>query len=547
MATTKGARQSFAGRNAFILAAIGSAVGLGNIWRFPYQAYDNGGGAFLIPYLVALLTAGIPFLMFEFALGHRFRGSAPVAFRRLNRHAEPIGWWQVGIAAVICVYYAAIIGWSLMYTFFSVNKAWGEDPETFLFSDHLKMADTVAPGLDIVPGVFIPMVIVWAVILGVLATGVKKGLALASQIFIPVLFVAFIVLVVIALTLPGAAVGLDALFTPNFGALADPSVWIAAYTQIFFSLSIGFGIMITFSSYMKRRTNLTSSALTVGFANSSFEILAGFGVFATLGFMAASSGVGIDEVASQGIGLAFVVFPTIINQAPLGSLLGVLFFGSLVVAGFTSLVSLVEVVIAAVADKTGMSRVPVTLLVGGVLAIVSILGFGTTTGLPLLDTTDAFVNAIGIAGAAVVALVVVCWVMRRLGPLVRHLNSVSSFKVGKIYMALIGFMTPIVLAVLVIQKIIQFAQEGYEGYPAWFVGTFGWGMSVALIVIAVVLSFIPWHDRSALHTQHTHEDLTEDEPTPEAPRRAEAGEATAQAAPRHAADDSTTIREDDAR
>lgn len=525
-ATTGEKRQSFAGRNGFIFAAIGSAVGLGNIWRFPYQAYSNGGGAFLIPYLVALLTAGIPYLIYEFAVGHRFRGSAPVSYRRLHRSAEPIGWWQVGISFIIGVYYAAIVAWAIMFTYFSFNKSWGEDPEAFLFGEYLHTAETVAPTMNFVPGVLIPMIVVWLLVLGVLAAGVQKGLAVVAQVFIPVLAVAFAVLVVIALTLPGAAEGLNAFFTPNFAALADPNVWIAAYTQIFFSLSIGFGIMITYASYLKRRTNLTSSALTVGFANSSFEILGGIGVFATLGFMAVSSGVAVDEVATQGVGLAFVVFPTILNQAPLGALLGVLFFGSLVLAGFTSLISIVEVVISAVADKTGLSRVPATLIVGGLMAIISLLLFSTTTGLPVLDTSDAFVNAIGIAGAAVVALIVVCWFLRRLQPMVDHVNSVSSFKVGGTFKVLIGVITPIVLAVLVVLKIIEFAVNGYEGYPGWFLGVFGWGMSIGLIVVALLLSLIPWHNRSALLTQHTHEDLTvPGAGSPAAPQRAEAGSA----------------------
>ena len=118
----KRTREEFAGRWAFILAAIGSAVGLGNIWRFPYVAYENGGGAFVIPYLIALLTAGIPLLFFDYAIGHRFRGSAPLAFRRLSRWTEAVGWWQVLICVVIGIYYAAIIGWAIMYTWFSVDQ-----------------------------------------------------------------------------------------------------------------------------------------------------------------------------------------------------------------------------------------------------------------------------------------------------------------------------------------------------------------------------------------------------------------------------------------
>lgn len=131
-------REIFSSRWAFLLAAIGSAVGLGNIWRFPYVAYDNGGGAFLIPYLVALLSAGIPLLFLDYALGHRYRGSAPLVFRRIKSWAEPVGWVQVGVSFFITIYYAAIIGWAALYAVKSFNKAWGEDPNAYFFGDFLQ-------------------------------------------------------------------------------------------------------------------------------------------------------------------------------------------------------------------------------------------------------------------------------------------------------------------------------------------------------------------------------------------------------------------------
>jgi NSS family neurotransmitter:Na+ symporter len=282
-------REVFVSRSAFIFAAIGSAVGLGNIWRFPYVTYDNGGGAFIIPYLVALLSAGIPLLFFYYAMGHRSRGSAPLSYRMTHKAAEPIGWFATGVAIIIGIYYAAIVGWAGSYMFFSLGEAWGDDAEGFFFGEYLKMGD---PGIsfEFVPGVLIPLIIVWIIVLGVLLMGVQNGIAGFSKIFIPLLIVLFLALVIRALFLPGAAEGLNALFTPDFAALGDPSVWIAAYGQIFFSLSIAFGIMITYASYLKKKTNLTGAGLVVGFSNSAFEILAGIGIFAALGFMATAQG-----------------------------------------------------------------------------------------------------------------------------------------------------------------------------------------------------------------------------------------------------------------
>src|SRR5690606_14719472 len=168
-------------------------------------------------------------------------------------------------------------------------------------------------------------------------------------IALPVLVIAFLVLVVRALFLDGAVDGLNALFTPNWGALADPDVWIAAYSQIFFSLSIAFGIMVTYASYRRRKSNLTTPGLVVAFSNSSFEILAGIGVFATLGFFAFQQGIQVGELEGlTGVGLSFITFPAIVAQMPGGPILGALFFGSPTLAGFTSLISALHVVPAGV-------------------------------------------------------------------------------------------------------------------------------------------------------------------------------------------------------
>lgn len=505
----KANRGAFSGRNAFIFAAIGSAVGLGNIWRFPYVAYSNGGGSFILPYIIALVTAGIPLLFLDYAIGHRYRGSAPLSFRRLHRMTEPLGWWQVMICFIIGIYYALILAWAIRYFLFSFTKEWGDDPATFFTETftHSVPAEEATFGLDFVPGVAIPLILVWVGVIGVLIMGVQKGIARFSGIFMPILVAMFVILVIVALTLPGSGAGLDALFTPDWGALTDSSVWVAAYGQIFFSLSVAFGIMLTYSSYLKKDEDLTGSGLLVGFSNSSFEILAGIGVFAALGFMAQSTGQPIDEVAGGGIGLAFIAFPTIINQAPVGALIGVLFFGSLVFAGFTSMISIIEVIIAAIQDKLGLNRVPATLVVGVPMAVVSLLLFPTTTGMNLLDITDAFVNNFGIVAVALVATVTLSAGFGALPTLRNHLNRSSSFKVGRIWQMFVGGVAPIVLGYILINEIQRTVAEGYGGMPGWFVNVFGWGMVIALVVMAFLLTSIPWGERSNVHVLDSDGDL----------------------------------------
>ncbi|MDO4696486.1 MAG: sodium-dependent transporter [Neisseria sp.] len=488
-------RETFSSRRAFMFAAIGSAVGLGNIWRFPYITYDNGGGAFIIPYLVALLTAGIPLLFLDYAIGHKYRGSAPLAFRRLNKSFETFGWWQVGINVIIAIYYAVIIGWAASYTYYAVNSAWGADPKAFFFGDFLQMSSDIGIGFQFVDAIVGPQLGIWILILLIMALGVQKGIGKASTFFMPLLTVMFMILVVSALFLPGAAKGLDALFTPNWSKLAEPSVWIAAYGQIFFSLSICFGIMITYASYLKKNSDLTGTGMVVGFANSSFELLAGIGVFAALGFMASAAGKEVADVASSGIGLAFIAFPTIIDKAPFGSVIGVLFFGSLVFAGITSLISILEVVVAAVQDKLRWGRVTTTFAVGIPLMVVSVILMGTTTGLPVLDVLDKFVNSFGIVAVGFASIACIM-LTKNFNQLASHVNSVSSLKLGSVWKLFAGVITPIVLGYMLISEIIKVASEGYEGYPSWFVGTLGWGMAIGLIVVSFILSKLKWHDEA---------------------------------------------------
>lgn len=499
-AGTNQGREVFSTRAAFLFAAIGSAVGLGNIWRFPYVAYESGGGAFLIPYLVALLTAGIPLLFLDYALGHRFRGSAPKTFRRIKGWAEPIGWIQVGVAFFITIYYSVIVAWAFMYAWNSIGKSWGSDADTYFSEQFLQVDATSVTSLDFVWPIAIVLLLVWVAVLAVLALGVDKGIGRTSLFFIPLLTVLFIIVVIYALTLDGAAEGLNAFFTPDWGALSDPNVWIMAYGQIFFSLSVAFGIMLTYASYLKPRTNLTGSGLVTGFANSSFEVLAGIGVFATLGFMAQQQGKGVDDVVSSGIGLAFVAFPTVISEMPpvIGPIFGVLFFLSLAVAGFTSLMSLLEVVISAVQDKLNLPRVTAVLVIGGVMAFTAMILFPTTSGLVTLDIMDKWTNNIGIVGVALISIISLGWVMRRMDEFALHLNAVSSFKVGTLWQIFVVNITPIVLGLTLFQQLSELLSENYEGYSNAQINIFGWGVIAVIFVGSLIMTVLPWRGNHTL-------------------------------------------------
>ncbi|GKV56940.1 transporter [Sporosarcina sp. NCCP-2222] len=503
-------RSQWGSRAGFIMAAVGSAVGLGNIWRFPYVAYENGGGAFFIPYLFALLTAGIPILIMEFTIGHKYRGSAPLSFFRMNgKGAEWLGWWGIFVSFVISTYYAVIIAWAMKYTIYSFNMAWGDDTGGFLFGSVLHLADNPGEIGGIVPGVLLPLLLVWAIAFIILLAGVKKGIELANRIFIPTLVVVFLLVVLRAVTLDGAAVGLQAFFKPDLSKLADSTVWVAAYGHIFFSLSIAFAIMITYSSYLPKKSDITNNAFITGFANSAFELLAGIGIFAALGFMATQANVPVGEVATAGVGLAFVVFPQIINEMPgMNGIFGALFFLSLVLAGLTSLISICETYIAGVSDKFNVSRTKSVIIGVGAAALISLL-FATNGGLYLLDTADYFINQFGVAAIGLIEVILIVWAFRKLRVFETHANEISDIRVGTLWRICLSFITPIVLGWMMIDlfrkniyKLHDTDNGNYEGYPDGFILAGGWSVAIFAIVMALIFTAMKWNKKTTEFTDY---------------------------------------------
>ena len=481
-------RENWSGRTGFIIAAIGSAVGLGNIWRFPYVAYDNGGGAFMVPYLIALLTAGIPLLFLDYIIGHKYRTAAPRAYKKFSPSGQFIGWWQTLVSFVIAIYYAAVIVWAGSYMFFSFGQKWGEDTTNFFVSDFVKHTGDLTSVF--VPQMFIGLVIVLAVCILIMFGGIRKGVELANKICLPLLLVLFGIMVYKAVNLPGAIVGLNAFFEPNWVKMKDPNVWLAAYGHIFFSLSVGFGIMVTYASYLKKNTNLTGAGLVVGFANSSFELIAGIGIFAAIGFMAVSTSQDVSEVASGGVGLAFFVFPKIIStMGASGDIVGFLFFGSLVVAGISSLISILEVPISAFQEKFDWSRKKAVAVICGVCAVISISAFSTGSSLVLVDVIDHFANNIGIVAGGLMSIVLVTWFNRNKIPnLLAHSNRISSVKLGGAWIFMLTVITPTVLTIALGLKFIDLVKTPYEGYSSTILLLFGWGVVVFFGLGAFILS-----------------------------------------------------------
>jgi neurotransmitter:Na+ symporter, NSS family len=488
-------KQQWGSRLGFIMAAVGSAIGLGNIWRFPYMVYENGGGAFLIPYFIALLTAGIPIMIMEFSIGHKSRSGAPLSFSRLNKKWEWLGWWQTGISAAIAVYYVAVVGWSFSYMGFALTNAWGSDPADFFLNDYLAITSGPFELGSIQIGIFLTIVIAW--FLNFLASygGVQKGLERANKVLMPVLIVMLLVIVVRAVSLPGAAQGLELLFKPDFSRILDPTVWIAAYGQIFFSLSIAFAIMLTYSSYLPRKSDIVNNAFMTALLNCGFSILAGIAIFSIIGFMQFQAGGTLPEKMA-GVFLAFVTLPSAVSQLPaLNALIGILLFMTLAFAGLSSFISINEVVVRSIVDKFGFARRKVSIYYTLIAGAVSMI-FATGGGLHILDLVDHYINNYGIVFAGLIEVILLGW-FYNLSSLREHANLTSDFKVGKWWDIMIKFVTPLVLGVNSVLNLITDLKSNYSGYSTAAQIVFGWGLIAMLVVVAVIAAKLKWHDSAA--------------------------------------------------
>jgi NSS family neurotransmitter:Na+ symporter len=488
------AREQWQSQFGFLLAAVGSAIGLGNIWRFSYLAYEHGGGAFLLPYVVALLTAGIPLLILEYAVGHERVGSAPLAYAKISRRWEWLGWWAVTFVMFgIVLYYTVIISWCLNFFVFSFDLEWGDDPNTFFFKDFLELSESPGQSGEVRTPILVGLVVIWALIWLVVFRGVRKGIELANKIMMPLLLVLTAVLVAWSVTLEGAGEGLRAYVTPDFSQLSKPQVWIDAYSQIFFTLSLAFGIMIAYASYLPAKADITGTAVLTAVINSGYSLFAGIAVFAVLGFMAQSTGTPMDEVVKQSIGLAFVAYPKAISLMPGGNFFGAVFFLCLVVAGLSSAVSIVEAFVSAMVDKFGMRRQTLVTVVC-VVGFLGSIAFATQGGLFWLDIVDHFVTHYGLVLVGIFEALIVGWLFGT-EKLRRHINRISSIRLGPWWDFLIKVFVPAVLAVILLGDLVSELREPYGGYSWASVILIGRDWLLVTLAVGFVLACQPWRTR----------------------------------------------------
>lgn len=382
-----GNREQWASGRGFVLATIGAAVGLGNIWRFSYVAGENGGGAFLLVYILSVVLVGAPIVIAEMALGRHAAGDAVAAFEdsALRSRWRYAGWVGVVGSFLILSYYSVIAGWALKYLFGAISgRLWLAAGEGF--GGYFKRFIS-NPGEPVAW-----QMAMLAVTMFIVAGGVQRGIEAVNRVLMPLLAAFVTGLAIYAATLPGASAGWRFLFVPDWALLLRSETLIAALGQAFFSLGVGMAVFITYSSYMTRSTRIPSAAAAVIAGDTLFAVVAGLAIFpAVFAF-------GMDPEA--GPQLAFITLPQIFLAMPGGAVIGALFFVLLVAAALTSMISLLEVPVATVYHRTRLNRWGATTVVGisvFIVGIPSAMSFGLLSGIQisgkgLLDTIDQTVS-----------------------------------------------------------------------------------------------------------------------------------------------------------
>ncbi|WP_227521987.1 sodium-dependent transporter [Bacillus solitudinis] len=449
-------REQWTSRLGFILAAMGSAVGLGNVWRFSYVTGENGGAAFLLIYLICILLIGIPIIMAEFTIGRKAQSDAVGSFEKLapGKPWKVAGIMGVAAAFMILSFYGVIAGW---ISYYFVNYLTGN------------LWTMPAEGYD---GFFVNFItntwhpLIWQFIfmvltIGIVFVGVKKGIERANKILMPLLGILLIVLSIYSLTLGGASEGLAFLFTPDWSALADPKIYIAALGQAFFSLSLGMGALITYGGYLSQKENLPGAAYSVAGLDTLFAIISGIMIFpAVFAF-----GIAPDS----GPGLVFMIMPDVFDSIGFGGgIFGLAFFFLLAAAALTSAVSLLEVAVAYFIRKFSWTRQKGVLIIGGIIFLIGIpssLGQGVLSNISIigdrdiLDSFDFIASNIFLPLGGLIIALFMGWGWKKADAL--RDSDYGDSAIGQLWLFLLRYLAPIAIFLIFLSS-IGFFSTGVE-------------------------------------------------------------------------------------
>lgn len=444
-------RDSFASSFGVLVAMAGSAVGLGNLWRFPYLVGTNGGAAFIIIYLAIVLVLALPIMYAEFVVGRRAQSNVFGAFKKLAPGSK---WGIIGILAIVCCilivsFYSVVGGWTIDYLVKSVTGEFGAGSTGFDAMFEQSVTSSLRP--------LFYMLLFVGISAAVLLAGVKDGIEKYSKVLMPLLFLMVVVIAIRSVTLPGAAGGVDFLFKPDFSKVTA-NTFLDALGQAFFSLSVGFGIIFTYASYVNKNENVVKMSIQTSIADTVFAILAGVAI------MPAVFSFGISP--GQGPGLVFVTLPYVFAQLPLGSVMAAIFFFVLFVAAMTSAISLLEVAVAYVIEEFKISRKASVLLVVGIVLFLGVfcslsqgvLGDVKILGNNIFDLFDKTTANILIPVGALLIVLFAGWKMKR-EDFIDEITSGGKHKLNPLYLKVVIFsvryLAPVVIAVIMLRTFIS--------------------------------------------------------------------------------------------
>jgi len=447
-------RSSFSGKLGFVLAAAGSAVGLGNLWRFPYLAAQHGGGIFILVYIILALTFGFSLLLMEISIGRKTKQSSITAYKKLNKKFGFLGYIAALVPVLILPYYCVIGGWVLKYccTYFTGQGIKAAE-ETYFGSF---ISGTSAPMIFFI----IFLVLTLLVVLG----GVQKGVELASKILMPVLLVIIVGISIYVFTIPGALEGVRYYLLPDFSNFSISTV-CAAMGQLFFSMSIAMGIMVSYGSYVKDDISLIGCVNQIEIFDTAVALLSGFIIVPVVFVFSGEAGL-----ATGGAGLMFETLPVVFKDMPFGNVIGAVFFILVLFAALTSSISIMEAIVSMIMDRFKLKRWVTVLITTGitvVLGIPSALGYGllgniNPLGMDFLTFFDYLSNSVMMPIVALLTCILVGWVCKTQVIEDEITKNGEKFSRRIIFRIMVKYVAPICLiAILVYYTLAQFGLVKY--------------------------------------------------------------------------------------
>lgn len=440
-------RSGFTGGLGFVFATAGSAVGLGNLWRFPYLAAKYGGGIFLLCYIILAMTFGLALMITEIAIGRKTGKSAIEAYGALNKKWDFLGKISSVVPMIILPYYCVIGGWVIKYFFVFVTGQGHAAAGEGYFEGFISQATE--------PIVWLLIYIAFTAV--VVMLGVEKGIEKFSKVLMPVLVVLSIGIAIYTVTLDGAGAGVKYYFMPDFSKFSVMTV-LAALGQLFYSMSISMGILITYGSYMPKETSIEKSAHQIEIFDSGIAIIAGLMIVPSVFVFTG----GDEAMLQKGAGLMFEMLPKIFDTIPLGNVIGVVFFLLVFFAALTSSISLMETVVSIIQDKFGLKRKTVCLFVVAgciLLALPSSLGYGIWDsvkifGLSFLDFFDFVSNSVIMPIVAILTCIFVGYVIKP-KTLIDEIAISKKFKSEKLYIVIIKYIAPFCILAILISSVLN--------------------------------------------------------------------------------------------